>query len=285
MMKVLYYWPVYILALLISSSCTKEDENNTKAVFSYVADGFMVNFTNFSSNASSYEWDFGDGNSSTQRSPQHIYSSRGDFLVTLKALSNGIESSFTDTVVILGPNIKIDGNFSDWEHVPYTHVNEEGGTISAIKTFASSDFLFFYLEGNQQFNLSVLSMYIDADNNPETGFKTWMYPVSSGADFMLEGNFNQADPLASAGTIYRHIDPNNGWGWDYATSFGEGTLFSQMRTAGGMKSIEFGIRRSFLGTMRNFVNFAIIEMDGSWTPIGSMPASALSTSEFLPLQL
>ncbi len=41
-----------IFTLLIAISCKKDDtSNSSKAVFSYVADGFKVNFTNFSTNA------------------------------------------------------------------------------------------------------------------------------------------------------------------------------------------------------------------------------------------
>lgn len=42
-------------------------------------------FTNSSSGASNYIWDFGDGQSSTQANPQHIYSSPGNYCVKLIA--------------------------------------------------------------------------------------------------------------------------------------------------------------------------------------------------------
>jgi gliding motility-associated-like protein len=44
-------------------------------------------FMNQSSNASSYSWDFDDGSGSTVASPQHVYASKGDYLVTLIAVS------------------------------------------------------------------------------------------------------------------------------------------------------------------------------------------------------
>ena len=287
MIKIFSNWPILLIVLLIVSSCEKKEDNKTKAVFSYVADGFKVNFTNFSTNATSYSWDFGDGGSSNLRSPMYIYKSKGDFLVTLTATLGDVESTFTDTVVILGPNIKIDGDFSDWDNVPYASVSEDGagGNISAIKTFASSDFLFFYVEGNEQFSLTVLDMYIDADNNPETGYKTWMYPVASGADFLIEGNYDKGNPLASAGNIFKHIGADNGWGWEGIATFGDGLLFSQMKTTGGKNSIELSIRKSLLGSTSNYVNFALVEMDAGWAPVGSVPVSQQDTSKFLPLQL
>lgn len=46
---------------------------------------FTVNFQNTSSNASSFIWDFGDGNTSTLVNPSHTYNTYGNFNVTLNA--------------------------------------------------------------------------------------------------------------------------------------------------------------------------------------------------------
>ncbi len=44
-----------------------------------------VSFTNLSANANSYLWDFGDGNTSTDENPTHIYNSLGVYTVSLIA--------------------------------------------------------------------------------------------------------------------------------------------------------------------------------------------------------
>lgn len=54
-----------------------------------------VQFENSSTNAVSYAWDFGDGNSSTDESPLHVYSSGGIYTVTL-TVKNADEREFTD---------------------------------------------------------------------------------------------------------------------------------------------------------------------------------------------
>ena len=76
-----YLAGILLLTVLISSCKKDEAGNGTKAVFSYVADGYQVNFTNFSSGATSYYWEFGDGSgqTSTSRSQQHIFKRKGDF--------------------------------------------------------------------------------------------------------------------------------------------------------------------------------------------------------------
>jgi PKD repeat protein len=50
---------------------------------------FTVNFTNYGSNANSYAWDFGDGNTSTQTNPTHSYTAVGQYTVTLVAIGGG----------------------------------------------------------------------------------------------------------------------------------------------------------------------------------------------------
>ncbi len=53
------------------------------ASFTYTSNLLTVNFTNTSSNATSYNWSFGDGTYSTDENPTHIYTTDGDYTVTL----------------------------------------------------------------------------------------------------------------------------------------------------------------------------------------------------------
>ncbi|MCX6200582.1 MAG: M4 family metallopeptidase, partial [Bacteroidetes bacterium] len=48
---------------------------------------FVVNFTNASTNASTYNWDFGDGTTSTAQAPSHTYTNLGTY--TVRLISNG----------------------------------------------------------------------------------------------------------------------------------------------------------------------------------------------------
>ncbi|WP_419802625.1 PKD domain-containing protein [Mucilaginibacter sp.] len=48
-----------------------------------------ASFANHSTNADSYLWDFGDGATSTQTNPQHLYTKKGSFTVKLTATNKG----------------------------------------------------------------------------------------------------------------------------------------------------------------------------------------------------
>ncbi|MFH2096358.1 MAG: C25 family cysteine peptidase [Bacteroidota bacterium] len=58
-----------------------------------------VTFTNNSTNATSYLWDFGDGNTSTDENPVHTYTANGTYTVTLTA-DNGVCGN--DVLVMTG---------------------------------------------------------------------------------------------------------------------------------------------------------------------------------------
>lgn len=60
-----------------------------------------VVFTNASTNATSFEWDFGDGTPKvTQVNPTHTYEQPGDYFVTLTAAGPGGTNSLVKTVQI-----------------------------------------------------------------------------------------------------------------------------------------------------------------------------------------
>ena len=87
-------------ATLLIISCTDDEPVTPAASFTWSATETEVTFTNTSTNASVYEWDFGDGNSSTEESPTHTYRQAGTYKVTLKA-SEGVDVSSTSESIDL----------------------------------------------------------------------------------------------------------------------------------------------------------------------------------------
>lgn len=70
-----------------------------------VCDGSVVNFTDASTiaqgNFTNWDWDFGDGNTSTQQNPTHTYASANTYNVTLEVTTNaGCTANITNPVTV-----------------------------------------------------------------------------------------------------------------------------------------------------------------------------------------
>jgi len=65
------------------------------ASFNQTFGSYTVQFLNNSINATSYSWDFGDGQTSTQANPSHTYANGGDYVVTLTAINGDCEDEIT----------------------------------------------------------------------------------------------------------------------------------------------------------------------------------------------
>jgi len=95
--------PLMILSIVLSASCTKADEVaqlKPHAEFSYLNEellvGEAVEFINESQNtdhSTTYSWEFGDGSTSTEQAPSHVYNELGRYLVSLTIVNDGVESA------------------------------------------------------------------------------------------------------------------------------------------------------------------------------------------------
>ncbi len=91
-------------------SCEEDEEpipDNPVASFQYQVsedNHLSVSFTNFSLNATSYSWNFGDGNSSAEENPTHIYAEDGNYTVVLTATNSvGANHTFTEVITLEDP--------------------------------------------------------------------------------------------------------------------------------------------------------------------------------------
>ncbi len=278
MKKNISYLGSLLLVLLAIASCKKEDAgSDLQAVFSYVADGYKVNFTNFSRNSTEYTWDFGDGSGemSSKKAPTHIFKSKGDFLVSLTAKTGSQTSVFIDTVSVTGPNIKIDGDITDWEYVDYTYENpvNSPGTLLAVKTYASATDIFFLVEGKTDMKMELMDLYLDTDNNPATGFFVGAYPDGSGADFLAEGPGTKD----SWGSVYKHSGAPSAFSFSPVANFIDVMQFSPIKTVSGKNILEFSVKRSAIGNPQNSLNFLLFELSGGWATLGTLPANPPQT--------
>lgn len=102
-----------IIAILIISNTylfanekndlTLKNKEYPTAEFSFAITGrapATVQFLNQSKNAESYSWDFGDGTTSKEKNPIHIYKEGGPFIVTLKIEGNNKSDKIQSIVKI-----------------------------------------------------------------------------------------------------------------------------------------------------------------------------------------
>lgn len=84
-----------VITIVPAASFTVEDEENLFA-------SVPVQFTNTSNGATSFSWDFGDadGSTSTEENPAFTYDDDGTYTVTLTAISDEGESTFSKEITI-----------------------------------------------------------------------------------------------------------------------------------------------------------------------------------------
>ena len=215
----------YLLLILITfASCSKKDDPAPApaptACFSadkeQTADSqhnFL--FSNCSSNATSYEWNFGDGNTSTSSSPNHIYNQWGIFTVSL-TVSNaeGATSSTTKTITIghytvtkiifdaVAEPLPMRFNLTTFNSLTFANVMVNSPTdLPDTITFSDSPIydtqydghMIYYQEedgaGNLQWGSSGNISFATLDNSPEHKQVFGMSNGSANAIFTMYFNF------------------------------------------------------------------------------------------------
>jgi PKD repeat protein len=159
------------LILIDTNYCNEPDSvlqtirisTNVKAQFTTPAFGcvpYTAQFTNTSLGGSQFTWDFGDGTSSTQTDPQHLYNSTGTYRVRLIAVDtntcNRIDTSAYFTITV-SPNPSSSFTYSPQPTQPNTAVSflnaslggssyewifGDGNTLATIRRDTTVDHLY-----------------------------------------------------------------------------------------------------------------------------------------------
>lgn len=95
-----------------------------------VCQGSIITFTDFSTNSpTTWAWNFGDGNTSSQQNPTHTYTSAGSYIVSLTVSNDAGSNSTTQNIVVnANPIVALASNDSD------NLVCDNGGLIQLIPT-------------------------------------------------------------------------------------------------------------------------------------------------------
>ncbi|WP_172435897.1 PKD domain-containing protein [Sediminicola luteus] len=100
-MKALRYLSLALVAL-VTMACEDDDTLPVLADFQFLVEEAQVTFNGTTQSASSVVWDFGDGNSSNEEDPVHIYAGAGTYTVTMTATdANG--ATFVETKEVVVP--------------------------------------------------------------------------------------------------------------------------------------------------------------------------------------
>ena len=126
-----------LLVILLFDSCKKDEPVACISSMDekYEEDDKVTFLANCSENGFRYYWDFGDGNNSEEKNPEHFYTSSGTYTVELKVYSKNNKSFKSDfkivtvkdrpvsvviTAIVLSsfPELNWSGNLWDFQGLP-----------------------------------------------------------------------------------------------------------------------------------------------------------------------
>ena len=137
-----------------------------------------VTFSNTSTGADTYAWDFGDGSTSTDENPTHMFKSSGTFTVSLVATNEDGDSE-TEQTIEVGDAVNmytLTGTFTH-NDVSYDFDNTEFHMDSEMFWYASGmggdPYLRLFTEVDGQDNPDLLKLYPNKGVNELPGTYTW----------------------------------------------------------------------------------------------------------------
>lgn len=214
------------------------------SVSNYVYANTPIKFSNLSSNATTYSWNFGDGTTSTVENPMHIYIAAGKYIVTL-SVTNGTESRTCSKSITV--NVSNIVSFNPYENLvayyPFNgNANDEssygnngivnGATLSTDRFgkaqkayyFNGIDNLIKILNNDKISTLSdnfTISYWVKSNDYSLSPICKSGYSMYG--QFRLQGNSNNSISIINNGTEYSfNWSPNKEWNL-FTLSFFNGT--------------------------------------------------------------
>jgi PKD repeat protein len=276
------------LTAVIFTACKEEESKPLPdASFSFVAsgDGRTIQFTNESTDATTYLWAFGDGTAtSAEESPMHTYPDYGTFDVTLTATGDGGEDVFTYPLVVTKASpVKLDDNsFDDWANVAlaFQSVDNSGGLIEKIKIDYDGEFIYFWMEVKDNLTDSLpTGIHFDLDNDTLTGFRPWTN-TGIGTEFYTEASVTTGVEYSPGAFMFdKDAAAQTDWSWIEKT-ITDYILFGYHVQVGDKVQTEWAIRKSKLDAITTNGNVVlgnkvtiIINHYFEWNPAGFFPGS------------
>jgi PKD repeat protein len=274
------------------------------AAFTVIANAYNVDFTNTTTNATSYSWNFGDGNTSNETNPSHTYGSDGMYDVVLTATNNCGSVTFTQIVTIAnaptanwtsGASVgcadftiqfqdQSSGNTTAWE---WTF---EGGTPATsteqnpviVYNSAGTFSVTLVAINNQGTDTTTLIDYVAVDSTPNPGFTSSVNGPLVNFD-NLTTNANSYSWDFGDGNTSSEFEPNyqyslNGEYMVTLTATNDCGFSTITQTVSITSSVAAGFSSSIasgcLPFEVQFNNESINATSFEWTFIGGIPANS-----------
>ena len=249
------------------------------ATFTYVMQQDTIVFTNTTTGALTYSWDFGDKATSTEKDPVHIYTASGTYIVTLTATNEGGSKTYYETITLTKSLINIDGKFSDWTEIPaeklFTSTVSETADFKALQTLkvcVDDNFIYFYMVLDSS-KVAPIDIFINTDNISTTGNNQWLWNMS-GADYLIEGFLSAKMADATVFSFPASEKDQTAWAWVESAPSGSGVVtMSKPKTINGtVVEIEGKIIRELVTNQwADTIGFGIFTSDAGWSVTGCLP--------------
>lgn len=224
-MKRIFTFVSIFALILCATSCGDDTEDPMSPVdvadpdpvanFTSVIDGKTATFTSTSTDGRTYEWDFGDGNTSSEENPIHTYERNGSFVVKLTSVNNTGSDSKQAVLEII--NVSVDGDFAEWSSIA-TAISNPTGTITSIKIEnLENNKLFLFVEGTADLT-PLTQIMLNLDNDRSTGAQIdWRY-LMAGEDILIEGSLPTSEEQFAAIYECTPCDGSNPGEWNWGAA-------------------------------------------------------------------
>ncbi len=272
---------------VVFNACKKDDDDDDttpaitgEALFSFVADGKTVTFTNESdvSGTVTYAWEFGDSNVSTEKDPVHTYELKGEYTVTLTVTDSQSGTHPISTAVKVDKKTRIDltdNSLADWDVVTGAEyvvaLGDNSGIVSEAKFDYDADFIYAYLKFEGSVDDEFQNDYMfDIDNDSLTGAKSWLWPAS-GVDYLVEAAPFTGEQ-ASYTFMYIGTPGADEWAWEEQEWPANAFVMGTIKQDGNFVVAELGFDRAKVpGLDGDVIGVGNFLSNADWAEVGFIP--------------
>ena len=197
------------------------------------------------------------------------------FLITLVLLA-GCREDEKELIVLpveevpeeeAGAAIEVDGDLSDWDEVEalVEITPSADNSLELLKAAADEDNLYLLIQGVEGTERAIFQIFVNTDNDTETGFDHWEQPGISGLDVLYEYD---------GATLYLYpFDPSDdpGWPWPSGDTNSE---FGKVEASDDGSTYEVALSKAFMGELSEEITIKVMDFqqDGEdWVERGKLP--------------